>query len=97
MTSSVFLFPVVQSHDFGNLVFKNQVFQRQLLILRSNKWGLPDKGLSECTLMRQKVIREIVRVDENHQVHINIPLDMGDEIENIDVHPYTCGKYWPER
>ncbi|MHB1757764.1 MAG: hypothetical protein ACYCT9_09690 [Leptospirillum sp.] len=29
--------------------------------------------------MKQKVIREIVRVDGNHQLHINVPLDMGDE------------------
>ena len=33
--------------------------------------------------MKQKVIREIVRVDENHQLHINVPLDMGDEFEVI--------------
>ena len=33
--------------------------------------------------MKQKVIREIVRVDGNHQLHINVPLDMGDEFEVI--------------
>jgi hypothetical protein len=29
--------------------------------------------------MKQKVIREIVRVDENHQLHIDDPMDIGDE------------------
>ena len=29
--------------------------------------------------MKQKVIREIVRVDENHQLHIHVPMDIGDE------------------
>ena len=33
--------------------------------------------------MKQKVIREIVRVDAHHQLHINVPLDMGDEFEVI--------------
>jgi len=33
--------------------------------------------------MKQKVIREIVRVDENHQLHIDVPADMGDEFEII--------------
>lgn len=33
--------------------------------------------------MKQKIIREIVHVDENHQLHIDVPLDMGDEFEVI--------------
>lgn len=33
--------------------------------------------------MKQKVIREIVHVDENHQLHIDVPFDMGDEFEII--------------
>ena len=33
--------------------------------------------------MELKMIREIVHVDENHQVHINVPKEMGDEFEII--------------
>lgn len=33
--------------------------------------------------MKQKVIHEIVRVDENHQLHIHPPMDMGGELEII--------------
>ena len=33
--------------------------------------------------MKQKIIREIVHVDENHQLHIDVPLDMGDKFEVI--------------
>ena len=39
----------------------------------------PDKNGLEGTLMKQKVIREIVRIDENHQLHIDVPMDIGDE------------------
>ena len=33
--------------------------------------------------MKQAVLREILCVDENHQLHINVPADMGDEFEVI--------------
>ena len=33
--------------------------------------------------MKQNILREMLRVDENHQLHINIPADMGDEFEVI--------------
>ena len=29
------------------------------------------------------VLRETLRVDANHQLHINVPADMGDEFEVI--------------
>lgn len=33
--------------------------------------------------MRQAVLRETLCVDANHQLHINVPADMGDEFEVI--------------
>ena len=33
--------------------------------------------------MKQAVLRETLRVDANHQLHINVPADMGDEFEVI--------------
>ena len=33
--------------------------------------------------MKQAVLREILCVDENHQLHINVPADMGSEFEVI--------------
>ncbi|EGW22959.1 hypothetical protein [Methylobacter tundripaludum] len=33
--------------------------------------------------MKQAVIREILCVDANRQLHINVPADMGDEFEVI--------------
>lgn len=33
--------------------------------------------------MRQAILRENLRVDANHQLHINVPADMGDEFEVI--------------
>ncbi|MEI7995902.1 MAG: hypothetical protein WCH01_13470 [Methylococcaceae bacterium] len=33
--------------------------------------------------MRQAVLRETLRVDINHQLHINVPADMGNEFEVI--------------
>lgn len=33
--------------------------------------------------MRQAVLREVVCVDVNRQLHIDIPADMGDEFEII--------------
>ena len=33
--------------------------------------------------MKQAVLRETLCVDENHQLHINVPADMGDEFEVI--------------
>jgi hypothetical protein len=33
--------------------------------------------------MRQAVLREVVRVDVNRQLHIDIPVEMGDEFEII--------------
>ena len=33
--------------------------------------------------MKQAVIREILCVDANHQLHINVPADMGEEFEVI--------------
>ena len=33
--------------------------------------------------MRQTIFRGNLCVDENHQLHINVPADMGDEFEVI--------------
>lgn len=33
--------------------------------------------------MKQQIIREIVHADDNHQIHISVPPDMGDEFEAI--------------
>ncbi|OGS95255.1 MAG: hypothetical protein A3H31_11835 [Gallionellales bacterium RIFCSPLOWO2_02_FULL_57_47] len=33
--------------------------------------------------MKQAVLRETLCVDANHQLHINVPADMGDEFEVI--------------
>ena len=33
--------------------------------------------------MRQAILRETVHVDVNHQLHINVPADMGTEFEVI--------------
>ncbi|HCJ51650.1 MAG: hypothetical protein COZ20_05050 [Gallionellales bacterium CG_4_10_14_3_um_filter_54_96] len=33
--------------------------------------------------MKQAVLRETLCTDENHQLHINVPPDMGDEFEVI--------------
>ncbi len=33
--------------------------------------------------MKQAVIREIMRVDANHQLHISVPAEMGKEFEVI--------------
>lgn len=33
--------------------------------------------------MKLKIIREFVHVDENRQLHIDVPPDMGDEFEVI--------------
>lgn len=33
--------------------------------------------------MKQAVLREILCVDANHQLHINVPAEMGDEFEVI--------------
>jgi hypothetical protein len=33
--------------------------------------------------MRQAILRENLCVDANHQLHINVPADMGDEFEVI--------------
>ena len=33
--------------------------------------------------MKQNIIREILRVDKNHQLHLNIPPEMGEEVEVI--------------
>lgn len=33
--------------------------------------------------MKQAVLRETLHVDANHQIHINVPADMGDEFEVI--------------
>jgi hypothetical protein len=33
--------------------------------------------------MRQAILRETLRVDVNHQLHISVPADMGDEFEVI--------------
>lgn len=33
--------------------------------------------------MRQAVLRETLHVDANHQLHINVPADMGNEFEVI--------------
>ncbi len=33
--------------------------------------------------MKQAVLRETLHVDANHQLHINVPADMGDEFEVI--------------
>ena len=33
--------------------------------------------------MKQAILREILHVDANHQLHINVPADMGDEFEVI--------------
>jgi hypothetical protein len=42
--------------------------------------------------MRQAVIRETLRVDANHQLHISVPADMGDEFEVI-VFPRSSSKF----
>ena len=44
--------------------------------------------------MKQAVLREMLRVDANHHIHINVPADIGDEIEVIvlPVRPQTGGK-----
>ena len=31
--------------------------------------------------MKLAVLRQTLRVDANHQLHINVPIEMGDEIE----------------
>ena len=31
--------------------------------------------------MKPAVLRQTLRVDANHQLHINVPIEMGDEIE----------------
>jgi hypothetical protein len=36
-----------------------------------------------ATLMKQNIIREILRVDKNHQLHLNVPPEMGEEVEVI--------------
>ena len=36
--------------------------------------------------MKPAVLRQTLRVDANHQLHINVPLEMGDEIE-VTVRP----------
>ena len=36
--------------------------------------------------MKQAVLRQTLRVDANHQLHINVPVEMGDEIE-VTVRP----------
>ncbi len=43
--------------------------------------------------MKQAVLRELLRVDANHQLHINVPADMGDEFEVIvlPVRPQIVG------
>ena len=33
--------------------------------------------------MRQAVLRETLHVDANHQLHIDVPADMGEEFEVI--------------
>ena len=33
--------------------------------------------------MRQAILRETLQVDANHQLHINVPADMGNEFEVI--------------
>ena len=33
--------------------------------------------------MKQNIIREILRVDKNHQLHLNVPPEMGEEVEVI--------------
>jgi hypothetical protein len=33
--------------------------------------------------MRQTVLRETLRVDANHQLHIDVPAEMGNEFEVI--------------
>ena len=33
--------------------------------------------------MKQAVLREILCVDENHQLHISVPAEMGNEFEVI--------------
>jgi hypothetical protein len=33
--------------------------------------------------MRQAILRENLSVDANHQLHINVPADMGNEFEVI--------------
>lgn len=33
--------------------------------------------------MKQAVLRETLSVDANHQLHINVPADMGDKFEVI--------------
>lgn len=33
--------------------------------------------------MKQAILRERLCVDDNHQLHINVPADMGDEFEVI--------------
>ena len=41
--------------------------------------------------MRQAVLREVVCVDVNRQLHIDIPADMGDEFEIIVLPIQTQG------
>ena len=36
--------------------------------------------------MKPAVLRQTLRVDANHQLHINVPIEMGDEIE-VTVRP----------
>ena len=31
--------------------------------------------------MKPAVLRQTMRADANHQLHINVPIEMGDEIE----------------
>ncbi|MBI3358170.1 MAG: hypothetical protein HY037_01055 [Nitrospirae bacterium] len=33
--------------------------------------------------MKQTVLHEILRVDANHQIHLNLPAEAGDEFEVI--------------
>lgn len=33
--------------------------------------------------MKQNIIREILHVDKNHQLHLNVPPEMGEEVEVI--------------
>lgn len=39
--------------------------------------------------MRQAVLRETLRVDVNHQLHISVPADMGTEFEVIVMPVHT--------
>jgi hypothetical protein len=41
--------------------------------------------------MKQAVLRETLRVDANHQLHINVPADMGEEFEVV-VFPRSSSK-----